>query len=1500
MVDFEDRGPLCYRCRQPGHLMRDCKVNLQHSKMQYIDEAPSDFIRMMNHHTQQQHKMKATLVGSTNETQITIGDHDFTALLDTGSSISTISRSAYEKFLSFYPLEPVTDLLMIKCADGESLPYDGFITATLSTKNTALTEEPLEAIFLVVPDTDYHAYVPALIGTNILDVLWSTAKKTCGNRFLQTANLTTPWYLALRCISIRERDLTRTNQVLAIVKSAEREDIIVPPNSEVTVNGYLWKQIATQPMCAILQPSSKSKIPTDLDISPFLVTYQHDSNENIPVSISNITTQTAIIHPNEILCEIHPVNVKCTINAVRDNIDEPQDKIMGMNIPEGELDQQQKRDIENLLKDYNDILSKSETDIGHNNSVKHRIELYDPIPFKQRYRRIPPSMFDHVRDHLQQLLSAGIIRKSHSPFTSNVVLAKKKDGKLRLCIDFRQLNQRTIKDNYALPRIDELLESLSGNKYFSVLDMKSGYHQIEIEEIHKERTAFTVGPLGFYEYNRMPFGLTNAPATYQRLMEECLGDLHLNICFIYLDDLIIVSRTFEEHLQRMRKVFQKLREAGLKLTPKKCHLLMKKVKYVGHVVSENGIEPDPDKIQKVIDWPTPTSKEEVRSFLGFVGYYRKFVRDFSKIAKPLNNLLPPTRRKGTRKKKEDTENEFRWKDEHETAFQCLKSQLTEPPVLGYPDYKLPFELHTDASSKGLGAVLYQEQGNQKRVISYASRGLSKAEQHYPAHKLEFLSLKWAVTEKFKDYLYGNHFTVFTDNNPLTYVLTSAQLDATGHRWIAALAAYDFDLKYRPGRNNADADAMSRLPGLLANTLQHDSIQAICHSQQIQTSYIESLTTSTEAIDNLDLPRFPKIDIRSAQQNDPNLYIWFDILHHHERPSRNQLPYNSWQSTLLQNFDRLRLHHGIIHREILVDDKPKLQQILPTSLVPKVLNYLHNLFGHQGRDRTTSLIKDRFFWPGMTKDIERWIANCGRCIRRKSPTTTRAPLKNITTSEPLELVCMDYLCLERSKGGFESVLVITDHFTKYSIAVPTRNQTARTTAEALFKNFILHYGIPAKLHSDQGANFESKVIKELCALLNIDKSRTTPYHPMGNGQCERFNRTLINMLGTLEEHQKQDWKSYISPLVHAYNCTRHDTTGISPYKLMFGREPRLPIDMAFGTYHQPEQHRNTTKYIEDLKSRMKYAYDIAQKNTQKNQQKHKKNYDIKVNASSLEVGDRVLVRIVKFDGRHKLMNRWEEDVYLITAKPNPDVPVYKVKKENGSGKVRTLHRNLLLPVGSRALDDDNLRVEEQKEEEPKPTRPTPKPRKSLLTKEDTNPKVIEDSVTDTAESIEHGESSDHEDDIIVMVPDSVTCTEDTISTSADTGPDNDDTAVLQSPPEDESEDRETNNRTTDESAAEASRDDSATLSVSREEQSESVASDREDTEDTPTPPRRSARQTRPPVWTKDYDMCIKTSVAPDPDWKIRAEYMCNLARSELFSGTDNATVKEALIRIVTEK
>ena len=346
-----------------------------------------------------------------------------------------------------------------------------------------------------------------------------------------------------------------------------------------------------------------------------------------------------------------------------------------------------------------------------------------------------------------------------------------------MCVDYRMLHKRSVKDAYALPRIEEVFDVLHGAKYFSTIDMKAGYHQVEIEDHHKERTAFTVGPLGFYEYIKMPFGLSNSPATYQRLMEEVLGDYNMTICVIYLDDLIIFSSSFEEHLRHLDMVLTRLREKNLKLSPEKCYFIQERVNFLGHIVSSQGIETDPAKIEKILNWPTPSNAKELRSFIAFAGYYHRFVKDFSKITRPLSELIP-----GTSKKKKKITKEWVWKDEQQKVFDNLKKKImTQPPVLAYPDFSKEFELHTDASTIGLGAVLYQD----GKVIAYASRALTKSEKNYSAFKLEFLALKWAITEKFKDYLALQHFTVFTDSNPLTYVLTSAKLDATGHRWASS-------------------------------------------------------------------------------------------------------------------------------------------------------------------------------------------------------------------------------------------------------------------------------------------------------------------------------------------------------------------------------------------------------------------------------------------------------------------------------------------------------------------------------------------------------------------------------------------------------------------------------------------------------------------------------------------------------------------------------------------
>ena len=362
-------------------------------------------------------------------------------------------------------------------------------------------------------------------------------------------------------------------------------------------------------------------------------------------------------------------------------------------------------------------------DLGHTSVVKHKIKLNDYTPIKERYGRIPPHQYDKVRRHLKEMLEIGVIRKSSSPWASAVVLVRKKDGSLRFCIDLRKLNAHTIKDAYSLPRIDETLDCLGGSVIFTSLDLKSGYWQVEMDEMSKRLTAFTVGPLGFYECERMPFGLTNAPATFQRLMESCLGDLHLNWCIIYLDDIIVFSEMPKEHIKRLKGVFSKLVQAGLKL---KHEFFKSRISYLGHIVSSSGIEKDPRKVEAVKTWAIPKTVTNVRSFLGFTNYYRRFIKDYAKVARPLNALISG---ENASKKKRLIE----WSDDCQKVFDELKKLCTSAPVLAYANYKKEFQLHTVASELGLGGVLYQkdDQRNQ-RVIACASRSLTQTEINYPA------------------------------------------------------------------------------------------------------------------------------------------------------------------------------------------------------------------------------------------------------------------------------------------------------------------------------------------------------------------------------------------------------------------------------------------------------------------------------------------------------------------------------------------------------------------------------------------------------------------------------------------------------------------------------------------------------------------------------------------------------------------------------------------------
>ena len=390
------------------------------------------------------------------------------------------------------------------------------------------------------------------------------------------------------------------------------------------------------------------------------------------------------------------------------------------------------------------------------------------------------------------MLEAGTIQPSQSPWCNTVVLVRKKDGSLRFCIDFRRIKMQTKKDSYPLPRIQEVLESMAGAAHFSTMDFKSGFWQVHMAPESQQYTGFTVSNLGFYEFRRMPFGLCNAPAMVRRLMQNTLGELNLTYCIIYLDDVIVYGHTEEEHLEHLWIILERFWELNLKLKPSKCSFFQSEIVYLAHHVSKEGICQSDENIWAILEFPMPETYTEVRAFCGLSGHYRCFIRNFARLAHALYDLLG------------DEIKMVMLTPEAEEAEWVLKEKITSVPVLVFPDFNKPFLLETDASKEGLGAVLSQKQDDGcYHPVAFGSRTLTLSKQNYHSSKLD--------TEHFKEYLAYAPFTVCTDNNPLTCVLTTPNLDATGHCWVGALGSYEFSLEYQKGSDNTAADVLSQVP-----------------------------------------------------------------------------------------------------------------------------------------------------------------------------------------------------------------------------------------------------------------------------------------------------------------------------------------------------------------------------------------------------------------------------------------------------------------------------------------------------------------------------------------------------------------------------------------------------------------------------------------------------------------------------------------------------------------
>jgi transposase InsO family protein len=1207
------------------------------------------------------------VVGTCPTIHILMNNVPLTCLVDTGSQVTTITNSLYEQFVSHFPgLMDVSAFIKVNASNGLDIPLVGLLIVSIT-----LEKHQYENVHVLVVKDSVNPHmrskkteVPGIIGCNMLKLL-KQAMET--QNLMQESNVVHEIMQAynthlLQCEEIDK--LINTDKMLSYVKTV-KTDVFIPANTMVFIEGTT--RYTPYKMSVIIEPAEPH--PPELLVIPTFTTIEEG---RVQFPVANMGDQDIWFHKPTKIAQIFSATLlqpditveqecayvtgtsqhqsTCSINF--------HSLPFQVNIGDIKMSEKERQQILSLFTEFNNVFSKHPNDLGYTTVVEHHIKTTDEIPIVHPDRTVPHNIIPEVKHVLENWVKAGVIEPSDSSYASQMVIIRKRSGDIRVCVDYRGLNKKTVNDAFPLPRIEDCIDALHGAKYFCSLDLTQGYLQVKVHTDDTHKTAFrALGEL--FHFNRLPFGLCNAPATFSRLMRKCFGDQFKKGIIMYLDDILIYGSSITEIVERLRTVMSRLQKYGLKLNPSKCHFFQKKVFFLGHQVSAKGIEADTSKIKAVKDFPKPISDRHLRQFLGLASYLRRFVKGFASIAGPLHDILGGTGRKGRKRPKALDERKFseKWSPQCEKAFNDLKEALVSAPLLAFPDYKLPFILEVDASINGFGAILLQKQCGRTVVIAYASRKLRDAEKQmtaYSSMKLEFLALHWATTKKFRDYLYGSKFTILTDNNPLSRILTSKQTAADMGK-LADLADFNFTVQYRSGKTNTAADALSR-NAIPEDIMCQEHVAEIISTAEcctfIPDPLIAEISHSVLMADDLIaveqetivMSKYTLDDLARLQMSDIYIAKIRHGLSSNTKPHSNEI-----NQKVLRHWKQLVVKDNVLYREVLVNGVQLKLMYLPQALIPLILQQLHDNAGHQGIERTVALIRERFYWPTIQTDVERYCKQCKRCILSKEPTPKVKPLMyHLIANRPLDIVAIDFTVLESSSSGIENVLVLTDIFSKFVLTVPTRDQTAKTVAKVLVRDLFQRLGIPKRIHSDRGKSFENKIMIELCDMYNVEKSRTSPYHAQGNGQCERYNRSMHNLLKTLEAEKKKNWPEHIQNLTFMYNCTPHSTTGFCPYHLFFGRPPNLVIDQLFNTPQARETRINHDEWIKRHRIQMQETYKRALNRIYHKANQRKAKHDLKAKDYNLVIGSKVLLRN-RVQGRNKIQDTWNPTTYKVLSR-----------------------------------------------------------------------------------------------------------------------------------------------------------------------------------------------------------------------------------------------------------
>ena len=1167
------------------------------------------------------------------------------ALLDTGSSTTMVSTNLASQCA--LNKRKLTDGRSWKDAGGHKLEVVGVATVCLAIGNLEFMEDVVIVDGLVQP---------LLIGTDII----------ARRKFV---------------IDYKKRMLIIQGQETPI--DAQGWDILTPIAVTIPARSEsrIWLQVPDSLGEVVLVENTKWR---HVNVTVAEGLHQVQENHTLCVRVINREYSPVVVRKSAALCNVTNVVVKghvqsgfeskeelvanITVNTsssseILNEVESIFKPSLTANIDETNMSKLMLEKYRKLLDDNQDVFSKDDNDIGLSSYV-HDIKLSDDKPFKSRAYRIPISQQTIADEHVENMLRMGIIKPSASEYSSPIVLVKKHDGSIRFCIDYRKLNSVTIKDNYPMPLIEERLNSIFGSTIFSDLDLTSGYWQFLMAESATKLTAF-ICQKGLFEFVRMPFGLCNAGATFQRAINKMLSGL--SFALAYIDDVLVHSSRHEDHLEHLSKVFERLRQAKLKIKLRKCHFGCRETKFLGYVISASGIRMNNEKIEAIINYPTPMSAKQTRKWNGLTSQYRQFIPNYPNVNAPLQTAALLTHKDPKTKKR--VKSIFEWTTECQKAFDDLKVILTKEPItLLHPDCSKKFRLITDASKVGLGAVLAQLDSNgTERVICFAGRVLLDAEKNYSTSERELLAIKWAV-RKFRCYLYGVQFEVYTDHKPLVHMKSSQNPSDRMLKWILELEEYNATYFYRPGNLNIQADVLSRAEERVEDESPLTWYPRNKSLFQLESEQDKILKEKPKLSTNSDSEEEVQKVLAINESNNNHKLVPDDI-------NKQMLTDAQWQDPTIQkmlkqisegaNSNKLESYKQDNHGTLYLLDKINgvWRLVIPRSYVKLILSGCHDDIGgsHLGRQKTLDKVASRFYWVGMARDVQNWVASCAKCCSRKSSNKPIEPCQTPlpTVENPFDRIAVDFVGpLPVTSSGNKYILVFVDYTTRWPEAFATKDMKASTVAEIFIREILCRHGAPVQLLSDQGQDFLAHVVKEICTFTRTHKVQTSAYHPQTNGLCERFNGTICEALSAYCNENQSNWDVMLPIALFGCRISTQMSTKRSPESLLYARELRLPMNVDLYLPKLP--------FPMKIKEEWKRAQLCIEKIAAYNKTRH----DEKNKPLTYVVGDYVRVKLhTARAGRSlKLGRRWSEPVKVVSVFRNNVEVIYGGK----SKKINQIH------------------------------------------------------------------------------------------------------------------------------------------------------------------------------------------------------------------------------------